>query len=124
MLAIVVAFCGYAFAVLGWQLYPWLAVAALSGFVSPAFQSIMTSQIPANAQGELQGALSSLNSLTAIIGPLFLTQLFAIFTGSNAPLYFPGISFLTAALLSLICLAIFVSVVKKYGLTQLGRVKG
>ena len=29
----------------------------------------MTSQIPANAQGELQGALSSVNSLTSIIGP-------------------------------------------------------
>ncbi len=123
MVAIIIGFCGYAFAVQSWQLYPWLALAALSGFVSPAFQSIMTSQIPANAQGELQGALSSLNSLTAIMGPLLMTQLFAIFTGPNAPFYFPGISFFAAALLSLICLAIFVPVVKKYGLTELGRVR-
>ena len=123
MVAIIVGFCGYAFAAESWQLYPWLALAALSGFVSPAFQTIMTSQIPANAQGELQGALSSVNSLTAIIGPLLMTQLFAIFTGAAAPFYFPGISFLAAALLSLICLGIFIPVVKKHGLTKLGKVE-
>jgi DHA1 family tetracycline resistance protein-like MFS transporter len=121
MVAIVIGFSGYAFAAEGWQLYPWLALAAISGFVTPAFQSIMTSQIPANAQGELQGALSSLNSLTAIIGPLIMTQLFAIFTGPDAPFYFPGISFLSAAILSAICLSIFIPVVRRYGLTNLGK---
>lgn len=121
MVAIVIGFSGYAFAAEGWQLYPWLALAAISGFVTPAFQSIMTSQIPANAQGELQGALSSVNSLTTIIGPLIMTQLFAIFTGPEAPIYFPGISFLAAAFLSAICLLIFVPVVRRYGLTNLGK---
>lgn len=121
MVAIVIGFSGYAFATQGWQLYPWLALAAISGFVNPAFQSIMTSQIPANAQGELQGALSSVNSLTSIIGPLIMTQLFAVFTGPAAPLYFPGASFLTAAFLSAISLFIFIPVVRRYGLTSLGK---
>jgi DHA1 family tetracycline resistance protein-like MFS transporter len=121
MVAIVIGFSGYAFAAEGWQLYPWLALAAISGFVTPAFQSIMTSQIPANAQGELQGALSSLNSLTAIIGPLIMTQLFAVFTGPDAPFYFPGISFFSAAILSAICLSIFIPVVRRYGLTNQGK---
>lgn len=121
MVAIVIGFSGYAFAAEGWQLYPWLALAAISGFVNPAFQSIMTSQIPANAQGELQGALSSVNSLTSIIGPLIMTQLFAFFTGPAAPLYFPGASFLTAAFLSAISLFIFIPVVRRYGLTSLGK---
>lgn len=120
--AIVIGFTGYAFAAQGWQLYPWLALAALSGFVTPAFQSIMTSQIPANAQGELQGALSSLNSITAILGPLIMTQLFALFTGPAAPLYFPGISFFAAAVLSAVCLMIFIPVVRRYKLTNLGKV--
>lgn len=121
MVAIIIGFSGYAFATAGWQLYPWLALAAISGFVTPAFQSIMTSQIPANAQGELQGALSSLNSITAIIGPLILTQLFSIFTGPDAPIYFPGVSFLAAAVLSAVCLSIFIPVVRCYKLTNLGK---
>ncbi len=121
MLAIVVGFSGYAFASEGWQMYPWLALASISGFVTPAFQSIMTSQIPANAQGELQGALSSLNSITSIVGPLLMTQLFAVFTADQALIYFPGSSFLAAAILSVLCLLIFVPVVKHFRLTELGR---
>ncbi len=118
MLAIIIGFCGYAFSTQGWQMYPWLAVASISGFVTPALQSIMTAQIPANAQGELQGALSSLNSITAIIGPVMMTQLFAFFTGAGAPIYFPGISFFTAAVLSLLCLVIFVGVVNRNHLAE------
>jgi DHA1 family tetracycline resistance protein-like MFS transporter len=121
MVAIIIGFCGYAFSAQGWQMYPWLAVAALSGFVSPAFQAIMTSQVPSNAQGELQGALSSLNSLTSILGPLLMTQLFAAFTSEQSSIYFPGVSFFAAAVLSLVCLAIFVPVVRTYGLTTLGK---
>ncbi len=121
LIAIIIAFSGYAFAAQGWQMYPWLAIGAISGFVTPAFQSIMTSQIPANAQGELQGALSSVNSITSIIGPLFMTQLFALFTGITAPFYFPGVSFFAAALLSALCLLIFVPVVRRHDLTALGR---
>lgn len=121
LLAIIIGFCGYAFAATGWQLYPWLALASISGFVTPAFQSIMTSQIPANAQGELQGALSSINSITSIIGPLIMTQLFAAYTAPEAPVYFPGVSFFAAAVLSGICLLIFVVVVKRHGLATPGR---
>ena len=120
MMAIVIGFCGYAFSTSGWQLYPWLALASISGFVTPAFQTIMTSQIPANAQGELQGALSSVGSITSIIGPLLMTQIFAIFTGDNAFVYFPGVAFFAAAVLSLLCLLIFVPVVTRHGLTRLG----
>ncbi len=121
LLAIIIGFCGYGFVTSGWQLYPFLALASISGFVTPAFQAIMTSQIPANAQGELQGALSSVNSMTAIIGPLLMTQLFAAFTGPDAPIYFPGVSFFAAAVLSAFCLFIFIPVVTKYGLTGLGK---
>lgn len=121
MLAIIIGFLGYAFAATGWQLYPWLALASISGFVTPAFQSIMTSQIPANAQGELQGALSSINSITSILGPLLMTQLFAAFTAKQASFYFPGVSFFAAAILSVLCLLIFVPVVRRHQLTALGR---
>jgi DHA1 family tetracycline resistance protein-like MFS transporter len=120
MAAVIVGFCGYAFTQVGWQMYPWLAVASLSGFVSPAMQSLMTAQIPANGQGELQGALSSLNSITSILGPVLMTQLFAAFTAEGAWLYFPGVSFFVAALLTLACLLLFVAAVKRHGLATAG----
>jgi DHA1 family tetracycline resistance protein-like MFS transporter len=121
MAAVIVAFCGYALAQVGWQVYPFLAVASISGFVAPAFQAIMTSEIPADAQGELQGALSSITSLTSVIGPLLMTQLFATFTAQATPVYFPGVSFIAAALLTFMSLVIFSTVVVRHGLTRLGK---
>lgn len=121
LVAMTLGFCGYGLAASGCQLYFWLAVAALSGFVSPAFQSIMTSQVPADAQGELQGALSSMNSVTSILGPLLMTQLFTNFTGAGAVSYLPGAPFLAAAFLTLIALALFVPLVRRFELTTLGK---
>jgi DHA1 family tetracycline resistance protein-like MFS transporter len=123
LLAMIAGFTGYALAVAGWQMYIWLALASISGFVTPAFQAIMTSQIPSNAQGELQGALSSVTSITTIVGPVLMTQLFALFTGESASFYFPGSAFLAAALLTLLSLLIFIPVVRHHGLTALGRKK-
>jgi len=121
MAAMILGFCGYGLSQFGWQLYPFLAVASISGFVAPSFQAIMTNDIPADAQGELQGALSSITSLTSVIGPVLMTQLFAWFTAETAVVYFPGVSFIAAALLTLVCLAIFSTVVVRHGLTQLGK---
>ena len=112
LVAMIVGFCGYAYATSGWQLYFWLAVAQISGFVTPALQQVMTAQIPANAQGELQGALSSLSSITAIIGPLLMTQLFAHYSAPGAALYFPGMPFLASAALTALALLVFVATVK------------
>jgi len=119
--AMIIGFCGYGLAASGWQVYPFLAIASISGFVAPAFQTIMTSAIPSDAQGELQGSLSSISSLTSIIGPLLMTQLFAWFTAGTAPVYFPGSPFIAAALLTVLCLVIFAVVVIRHGLTRLGK---
>ena len=111
-----VAYICYAFAEHGWQLYLIIAVTAISGFVLPSLQLIMTSQIPADSQGELQGALSSLNSLASIIGPLMLTQLFFYFTNTGAVWYFPGISFFVLALLTGFALFFFVITFRRHQL--------
>ncbi|MBS0473128.1 MAG: TCR/Tet family MFS transporter [Proteobacteria bacterium] len=103
-------YAGYAFSTRPWMLYAWMAVWALSGVGNPALTSIVSRQVPANEQGELQGALSSLGGATSIFAPLVMTGLFSFFTGPDAPIYFPGAPFFAAGLFELGALVIFVAV--------------
>jgi DHA1 family tetracycline resistance protein-like MFS transporter len=73
---------------------------ALSSVAGPAATALLSRQVPANQQGELQGALSALRSITSSIAPLVMTGLFSYFTGPAGPVYFPGASFLAAGLLT------------------------
>ena len=98
----VLGFVLFAFATQGWMMYAFTLVYCLGGIASPALQGIMSTTIPPNAQGELQGGFASLMSLTSIIGPLLMNGLFSYFTGSNAPVYFPGAALLLGAVLTLI----------------------
>lgn len=97
----VVGFALFAFATQGWMMYGIMAFSALAGVSGPALQSLISKQVPPHEQGELQGSLMSLGSLTAILGPLLYTHLFATFTASGAEVVFPGAPYLTA---SLVCL--------------------
>lgn len=93
---------GISFANAGWMMYALMIPYGLSGFAGPALQGIMSNQVPNNAQGELQGALTSLISFTSIIGPPMMTNLFAHFTRADADIYFPGAPFLMAGLLTFV----------------------
>jgi len=79
---------------------------SLGGIATPALQAIMSNQVPANEQGELRGALTSLMSLTAVIGPVMMTSLFAYFTNSAAPFLFPGAPFMMAGVLTVFSLVL------------------
>jgi DHA1 family tetracycline resistance protein-like MFS transporter len=92
----------FAFATQSWMMYAFLVPYCLGGIAGPALQAIMSGQVPRNEQGELQGALTSLMSATSIIGPLLMTNLFAYFTSTKAPVLFPGAPFLTGAILMLL----------------------
>ena len=85
----------------GWMMYLFLVPYCLGGIAGPALQGIMSNQIPDNEQGELQGGLASVISLTSIIGPVLMTTLFSYFTSDKLPVYFPGAAFIMAALLCL-----------------------
>jgi DHA1 family tetracycline resistance protein-like MFS transporter len=91
----------FAFATQSWMMFVFLIPYCLGGIAGPALQATMTGQVPPNAQGEFQGALTSLVSVTSIIGPLLMTNLFAYFTSSKAPIHFPGASFLLGGILML-----------------------
>jgi DHA1 family tetracycline resistance protein-like MFS transporter len=91
----------YAFAPFGWVLYIGIVLWGVAAMSWPSLNALMSQQIPANAQGELQGGLASLSSLTAILGPPLMTQLFGWFSDAAGAVYFPGAAFLAAALLAL-----------------------
>ena len=82
-------------------------LAALAGVIPPALQGIMSRNVAADAQGELQGALTSASSLAMILSPLAMTWAFAAFTRDGGPLYLPGAPFLLALILSLLGVALF-----------------
>jgi DHA1 family tetracycline resistance protein-like MFS transporter len=100
-------YLGYAFATSGWMIYPAMLVGMLGGLTFPSLNALMSHSVPKTSQGELQGAVASLHSLTAIIGPVLMTQLFGYFTSPAAPFQFPGAAFVFAALLTAIGLILF-----------------
>ena len=98
----------------GWMLLCFIIPYSLGGIAGPAIQGILSNQIPANEQGQLQGALTSMMAATGIIGPLMMTSIFAYFTAENAPIYFPGAPFVTGAVLVAICLFLILRKGSKY----------
>ena len=72
----------------------------------------MSRQAGPSAQGELQGAVASLNSVAAVLSPLFMTQLFSYFSQPAAPLYFPGAPYLVSGVLVFLCVLIGARAVK------------
>lgn len=91
----------FAFASQSWMMFVFLVPYCLGGICGPALQSIMAGHVPNNQQGELQGSLTGLMSLTTIFGPPVMANIFGYFTGKSAPTYFPGAPFLLGAVLML-----------------------
>lgn len=91
----------FAFASQGWMMFAFLIPYCLGGICGPALQAVIANHVAPEEQGELQGALTSLMSVTTIIGPPVMTNLFSYFTKKGTPLYFPGAPFLLGAVLML-----------------------
>jgi len=91
----------FALATKTWMMFAFTVVYCLGGIAGPALQGIISTQVPANEQGELQGALTSLMSITSIVGPPLMTNTFAYFTDSSAPYYLPGAPMLLGAVLTI-----------------------
>lgn len=91
----------------------WLTpLTALGACVAPPLQGIMSRATPADSQGELQGLLQSMRSLTMVAGPIVFTSVFFAFTTSSAALYLPGAPFLVSAAIMAGC-AVLLWVVRK-----------
>ncbi len=97
----IIGFVLFAFASQTWMMFVFTIPYCLGGITGPALQGIMTGEVPANGQGELQGGLTSLISITSIVGPLMMGYLFRYFTKPGHP-YFPGAPFMAGGILTLI----------------------
>lgn len=102
-----------AFNNVGWLMYVYMIPYCLGGIGGTALQGFISEHVSPREQGELQGALTSLVSITTIIGPLLMTSLFHHFTSKDSSIYFPGAPFLMGAILMLVSIALTVRSFKK-----------
>lgn len=91
--------------VMGLAFQPWILYLAsipyvLAGIGGPAIQGIISNHVPPTEQGQIQGGLTSVISLTAVVGPPMMTWLFAFFTSKEGLIYLPGAPFLFGGVLT------------------------
>lgn len=103
------AFLSLAFVTSGTVALALIPLTALGAVVTPALQGIMSRTVPDNAQGELQGVLSSTASVAMVVSPLLMTQVFAIFTSAGAPIILPGAPFLVSMFLMVACGVVYLA---------------
>jgi DHA1 family tetracycline resistance protein-like MFS transporter len=84
----------------------WLGipVMALWGVSGASIQALMTQRVSPSQQGQLQGANTSVQSVSQMVGPFLFTLTFAYFIDAQAPLLLPGAPFLLASALLLLAL--------------------
>lgn len=97
--AMSVGFLGYGLAPSSGWMWATIPVAALGGFYSPAAQGLMTRRVGASEQGRLQGALSGLLGIAALVSPFLYTQTFARSIDGSIGFELPGAPFLLAGAL-------------------------
>lgn len=91
----------------GWLIFLAIPIGALQGLFQPSVNGLMSKAVSDETQGELQGAVASLQSIGSIVGPPMFTAVFAFFTVATAPVYMPGAPFGLAGFISLVALAVF-----------------
>ncbi len=102
------SFLAFSVVTASWQVYVLFCTSALSGLAMAAMQAMLSGMVDATRQGQLQGGLGAMGSVTEIIGPLLLTQVLAWGIDHR----FPGVSFLIAGVLALACAVIVMTRVR------------
>jgi MFS transporter, DHA1 family, tetracycline resistance protein len=118
----------FAFASEGWMMFVFLIPYCLGGIAGPSLQAIISGHVSPKEQGELQGTMTSLMSVTMIIGPLLMSYVFSHFTKKDgSTMYFPGAAFFLGAILMLISAALayrVLKVEKKHHPEMIGVIEG
>jgi MFS transporter, DHA1 family, tetracycline resistance protein len=98
-----VSFLGYALVPKGWMVYLFIPIGCFIGLSIPALRSIMSNAMPPDRQGELQGAMTSVVMLVAIVSPVLWTHVFGYFSSPDAIVYFPGAAYVAGSALLFVC---------------------
>lgn len=88
----------------GWAVFALVPVLCIGGIGPSVLAAVTSRKVDEDRQGQLQGALASLASLAAIIGPTFFLSLFFATRHS-----FPGLVWIVGASLYLICLPVLLN---------------
>ena len=99
LLAGAVGFLVYALAPTGLLFLAGIPVVALWGLAAPSAQGLMTRHVAANVQGELQGAMGSLQGIATVIGPVMFATIFSWSIEAGRHWHFPGAAYTLAAML-------------------------
>ena len=99
-----------------WMLYAFLIPYAFGGVAGPTIQGIISNQVSEKEQGNLQGAITGLVSVTAILGQLIFSSVFYYFIREETTIYFPGASYALAAIILLVAFVYAFIAMKKMNL--------
>lgn len=84
-----------------------LVVHGPEGFVHPMLTALMSKAVPDDAQGELQGGISSVMNIAMLGGTVFFSQVFGFFMQPDAPVMSPDIAYFVAGGLLALTLCLF-----------------
>ena len=101
-----------------WMLYAFLIPYAFGGIAGPTIQGIISNQVSEKEQGNLQGAITGLVSVTAILGQLIFSPVFYYFIRPETEIYFPGAPYALAAFLLFIAFLFAVKAMNKMDLKE------
>ena len=100
------------------MLYAFLIPYALGGIAGPTVQGVISNQVSEREQGNLQGAITGLVSVTAILGQLLFSPVFYFFIRPEGSIYFPGAPYAVAAILLLVAFLFAVSAMKRMAIAD------
>jgi MFS transporter, DHA1 family, tetracycline resistance protein len=106
-----VAYVAMALITDGWMVFAVMFLFTVGGIAMPALQSLLSGQVDDAHQGELQGTLVSITSLTEVIGPIAATRIYAASS-------FPGLVWIVGAGLYVLCFPVIMSRISGFRATS------
>jgi MFS transporter, DHA1 family, tetracycline resistance protein len=104
------AMFGFAAATQGWMIFALFPLMALQSIVHPNLTAMLSRRADATTQGEIQGYASSLMAVGSLIAPLVFNPLQSAFTAPAAPVQIPGIAYIVAGMIAVVCLPLLMVV--------------